>query len=402
MVRSRSAKRADGGWPMFANFEPSDVFNPEHYAAVRQPPDRAATLPGWCYTSQRFYERERERIFFRYWNCIGHQSRVPERGSYFTLDYLGVPLVVVRGDDMVVRAFVNSCPHRGSEMAEGSGTCARIVCPYHNWAFRLDGALYATPMWDDAPGFDKTRHGLRQIKLEVWAGLMWINFNPDSPSLLDDLGDLPERTAAWGADSLVCVARSEYPMQANWKLFLENFSDGLHVPFVHKTTLNRKYVSRRDFHDPAVNIGNYLMHYTRFEGTRGVPDGDKAFPEMDLPPEHKTGTFFPHIHANTSMGFAIDSVSATEVHPLGPERSLLVTSFMVPKSTAEMPHFEEILGNYLANSRVVRDEDVLACERQQKGLGSGIHVPGCFHPKDRLVYDYQNWILDHVLANDGA
>jgi phenylpropionate dioxygenase-like ring-hydroxylating dioxygenase large terminal subunit len=143
------------------------------------------------------------------------------------------------------------------------------------------------------------------------------------------------------------------------------------------------------------------MHYTRFEGTRGVMDGKKAFPELDLPPEHKTGTFFPHIHANVTMGFAIDAVSATEIHPMGPDRSLLVSSFMVPKSTTEMPEFDDILERYLANSRIVRDEDVIACERQQQGLSSGYHVPGCFHPKDRLVHDYKNWILDHVIGNDG-
>ena len=117
------------------------------------------------------------------------------------------------------------------------------------------------------------------------------------------------------------------------------------MPFVHKTTLNRKYVSRRDFHDPAVDIGNYLMHYTRFEGTRGVLDGEKALPELDLPPENKTGTFFPSVHANCMMGFGIDSVSATEVYPEGPEHTMLVSSFLVPKSTAALPDFDEILPN---------------------------------------------------------
>jgi len=102
------------------------------------------------------------------------------------------------------------------------------------------------------------------------------------------------------------------------------------------------------------------------------------------------------------MGFAIDSVTATEIHPLGPERSLLVASFLVPKSTTELPDFEKILGMYVANSKIVRDEDVLACERQQKGLSSAVHVPGCYHPKDRLVYDYKNWILDHVLGNEAT
>src|ERR1700730_13386945 len=79
---------------MIPNFEPDDVFEPSHYAGVRRRWDTAETLPGWCYTSARFYQRERERIFFRYWNCIGHQSRVPELGSYLAFDFIGVPLIV--------------------------------------------------------------------------------------------------------------------------------------------------------------------------------------------------------------------------------------------------------------------------------------------------------------------
>ena len=387
---------------MIPHFEPEDVFEPSHYAGVRRRWDTAETLPGWCYTSSRFYQRERERIFFRYWNCIGHQSRVAEPGSYLAFDFMGVPLIVVRGADRDIRAFVNSCPHRGSQIVEGGeGTCTRLQCPYHNCTFALDGSLYATPMFEESAVFKKADHGLRRIRLELWAGLMWINFDPDSPSLLDHLSDLPERTASWKAEEMVCVARKSYPVKANWKLYLENFSDGYHVPFVHKTTLNRKYVSRRDFHDPAVDIGNYLMHYTRFEGTRGVLDGEKALPELDLPPENKTGTFFPSVHANCMMGFSIDSVSATEVYPEGPENTVLVSSFLVPRSTVALPNFDEILAKYRRNAEIVRAEDVRAAELQQLGLRSAIHVPGRFTPPDRLVHDYDLWVLDHVIGNAG-
>jgi phenylpropionate dioxygenase-like ring-hydroxylating dioxygenase large terminal subunit len=387
---------------MIPNFEPEDLFEPTHYADVRRPWNVAETLPGWCYTSTRFYQRESERIFFRYWNCIGHQSRVPEPGSYLAFDFMGVPLIVLRGADHEIRAFVNSCPHRGSQIIEaGEGACTRLQCPYHNWTFALDGSLYATPMFEESAVFKKADHGLRRIRLELWAGLMWVNFNPDGPSLLDHLGDLPGRTAAWNAEDMVCVARRTYPVAANWKLYVENFSDGYHVPFVHKTTLNRKYVSRRDFHDPAVNIGNYLMHYTRFEGTRGTMDGGRVLPELDLPPENKTGTFFPSVHANCMMGFAIDSVSATEVYPEGPEHTTLVSSFLVPKSTAELPDFPDILARYQKSADIVRAEDVRAAELQQLGLSSAIHVPGRFTPPDRLVHDYDLWILDHVIGNAG-
>src|SRR5205807_8885054 len=100
--------------------------------------------------------------------------------------------------------------------------------------------------------FKMADHGLKEIKLDLWAGLMWINLDADAQDLASYLGDLPTRTAPWKTDEMVAVSRREYPVGANWKLYLENFSDGYHVPFVHQTTLNRKYVSRRDFHDPAV------------------------------------------------------------------------------------------------------------------------------------------------------
>ena len=379
--------------------EPEDLFNPRHYDSVHRRFDAAETLPAWCYTSKKFYERERDRIFFKFWNCIGHQSRVPEIGSYITFNFCGVPLIVVRGEDREIRAFVNSCPHRGSEIMEGEGTCRVMKCPYHAWAFELNGDLMATPLFEESATFKMADHGLRPIKLDLWAGFMWINLDPDAQDLKSYLGDLPERTKPWAAHDMVCVSRRAYPVGANWKLYLENFSDGYHVPFVHQHTLNFKKVSKRDFHDPSVHLGNYLMHYTYFDGTRGVREHQKKLPELDLPPELKIGTFFPVVHANTMMSFAIDMVSATEVYPDGPEKCTLVTSNLVPKSTAELPDFKEIFAQYMANGDVVRNEDVIASERQQRGLSSRFNGRGCFTPQDRLVHDYNLWILDRVVGN---
>ena len=379
--------------------EPENLFDPRNYDGVRRRYDVAETLPAWCYTSKKFYDRERERIFFKSWNCVGHHSRVPDAGSYVTLNFCGVPLIIVRGHDLQVRAFINSCPHRGSEIVEGEGNCRVLKCPYHAWAFELTGELMATPLFEESASFLKADHGLTQIKLELWAGLMWINLDADAQDLLSYLGDLPERTRLWKADEMVCVARREFPVAANWKLFMENFSDGYHVPFVHQHTLNFKKVAKRDFHDPSINLGNYLMHYTYFDGTRGVREHQKKLPELDLPPELKVGTFFPVVHANTMMGFAIDMVSATEVYPDGPEKCTLVTSSLVPKSTAELPDFQEIFKVYLDNGNIVRDEDVVASERQQKGLSSRFNRAGCFTPQDKLVHDYNLWILDRVIGN---
>jgi choline monooxygenase len=154
---------------MIPNFEPDDVFEPSHYAGVRRVWDTAETLPGRCYTSQRFYHRERERIFFRYWNCIGHQSRVTEPRCYLAFDFMGVPLIVMRGADREIRAFVNSCPHRGSQIIEdGEGTWTRLQCPYHNWTFALSSVSLGF-----APCIYKDWHVGRQRYLQArWVHLI--------------------------------------------------------------------------------------------------------------------------------------------------------------------------------------------------------------------------------------
>lgn len=378
--------------------EPENVLDPAHFDSVRRPLAQAETMPPWTYTSQRFFEAERDRIFFRHWNCIGHHSKVPAAGSYYTFDFIGVPLIVVRGDDMQVRAFVNSCAHRGAEVMTGSGECKFMKCPYHAWAFDLKGQLFATPLVDESACFKKAEHGLRQVKLELFDGLMWINLDPASCSLAEHLGDLPERTKPWHADEMVCVNRTELTVNANWKLFSENFSDGLHVPFVHQTSIAKKKVSKRDFHDPAVFKGNYLMHYTYFDGTRGVPEGERKLPELDLPPEMKRGTFFPVVHANALMGYAVDSLSIHEVHPKGPTETLLVSSMMVPKASTEIPEFEAIIARYAETSATVRAEDRDAAEWQQRGLRSLVNRRGCYAEPDRLVHDYDRWIIDQVVG----
>ena len=380
--------------------EPADLFDPRHYTGVRRPFYSAETLPPWCYTSEKWYAREKETIFKKFWNCLGHESRVPDVGSYITLSFADVPLIIVRGKDKVVRAFINSCSHRGSAILEGEGTCAHTMkCPYHAWAFDFEGALVGTPLIVEEEHFQKSEHGLVQIRLEIWCGLMWINFDASAQALTDYLGDLTQRVAPWKTDEMVCVARREFPVKANWKFYAENWSDGYHVPFVHQTTLNKKRVSKRDFHDPSVHVGNYLMHYTYFSGSRGTPEGQKKLPELDLPEELKIGTFFPYVHSNAMIGFAIDMVSCTEIIPEGPGACRLFTSTMVPKSTAALPDFQETLDLYLKYSDIVRDEDVIAAERQQLGALSAYNRAGCFTPQDKLVHDYDLWILDRVIGN---
>src|SRR5262245_4999857 len=136
---------------------PADMFDPRHYAAVRRPLLDAETLPAWCYTSPDFYRREVERIFLKVWNFVGSVNQIPDPGVYSTLTFVGVPLIILRDREGVIRALANSCRHRGSELLEGKGNCKLIVCPYHSWTYDLDGSLRGAPEMEQTHGFDRTQ-----------------------------------------------------------------------------------------------------------------------------------------------------------------------------------------------------------------------------------------------------
>ncbi len=157
--------------------EPStDIFDPAHYTATRRPLLEAETLPPWCYTSEEFYQREVERIFRKVWNFVGHVSQVALPGDYFALTFAGVPAIILRDLSGTLRAFANSCRHRGSALLEGSGNCRAIVCPYHSWTYSLDGILRAAPEMKETADFDLADAGLIPLRIDTWGGFLFLCF----------------------------------------------------------------------------------------------------------------------------------------------------------------------------------------------------------------------------------
>jgi choline monooxygenase len=199
-----------------------DLFNPAHYKAVRKPLLEAETMPAWCYTSPEFYRREVERIWKRTWNFVGSADQIANPGDYFTLTFVGIPLIILRDGKGALRAFANSCRHRGSQLLDGAGNCKLISCPYHSWTYELDGSLRGAPEMDRTLDFDKAKYGLVPIRLDTWGGFLFINFDDAASPLRKFLGDLPEKLAPYRLENMALVRRKTYDMACNWKLFVEN------------------------------------------------------------------------------------------------------------------------------------------------------------------------------------
>ena len=379
---------------------PADMFDARHYEAVRRPLLQAETLPPWCYTSDKFYQREVERIWRKAWNFLGHVAQVSKPGDYLALEFAGVPLLIVRDKDDVVRAFANSCRHRGSALLdEGAGNCRSLICPYHSWTYNLDGTLAGAPEMQKTEDFDRSKNGLIPIRLETWGGFMFVCFDEEAPPLSTWLGGLPDKLACYRPEDMVLTRRRVYDMDCNWKLFVENAKESYHIATVHKATINKYASVRAAGYWVEEPTGEYVVTFAQHEGSMALLKGAKGFPTIESLSGRREagGTYAPLIYPSTYLACTIDCAWYLEMHPLGPGKTRMIHGALFPKYRVERPDFKEVVENYFHRWDVTIDEDILASERQHKGLDSPYAPPGRFSHREPLVHQIDNWILDQVL-----
>jgi phenylpropionate dioxygenase-like ring-hydroxylating dioxygenase large terminal subunit len=192
-----------------------DLFSAQTYEAVRRPLLEAETLPPACYTSEEFFKREVETIFMREWNFIGRADYIAKSGDYYTVDFVGVPLLVMRGADGHVRAFVNSCRHRGAKVAQGEGNARKAIkCPYHGWVYGLDGELLGCAGMKATKNFDPADFPLLSVKTALWGGFIFINFDAEGESLESFLGDITTVFESYHLENMVCTQRKHTTYRA--------------------------------------------------------------------------------------------------------------------------------------------------------------------------------------------
>jgi len=375
------------------------LFRPETYAGLRKPLLEASTLPPACYTSPAFYRREVQAIFMKVWNFIGRADRIPKAGDYFALEFAGVPVIVVRGQDGAVRAFANTCRHRGALLIEGEGNCRAFRCPYHSWTYDTEGALIVAPEMDQTKGFDPAEWHLTPIRLESWAGFLFLNFDEQAPPLLDYLGDLPTKLASYRFEDMACVRRKEYDLACNWKIYVENAMEAYHIATVHRSTLSRQ---KGKPSEPQPAGGEYCALFKEHKGSRALLAGDTGFPEMDhLEGMAAEGSWYPLIYPSTMFGCTYDCMWWLELHPMGPERTRLIVGSAFPRSSIERPDFAEVVQRYYRRWDISIPEDNGISELQQRGLASPFARPGRLAHAEPLVHTFGNWVLDRVLGISG-
>ncbi len=191
------------------------------------------------YTDPAIFAAERERIFFRTWQRVGHGSQATAPGDYFTCDVLGQELVVLRGEDGALRAFHNVCQHRAHRLLEGAGNVRVIACPYHAWTYKLDGALSYAPNSENVPGFDGAKICLAEVQLEMFCNFVFVNLDAQATPLAETVPGLEDEIRSYlpDCDDLVLAHRTEATYDANWKVAVENYSECYHCDLNHPTLM---------------------------------------------------------------------------------------------------------------------------------------------------------------------
>lgn len=355
-------------------------------------------MPASAYISDAVFDEEIEKIFRRQWLCVGRVDQVPSPGNFFSIDLLGDKLVIVHGKDGQIRVLSRVCRHRSAELCSGSGKTNALVCPYHAWTYRLDGALHKAPLMENVDGFEEREWSLPAVRSEVWEGWIFVNFDPAAESLMQQLSPLSKILDRYEMSSMVSTQTAVFDSGFNWKVLVENFMEAYHHIAIHNDSFEPLFPAKDSF--VPDNHGPYSILRMPSKKDTDLSGSLPPLPEHGkLTHEEKSqlvaAVVFPcHLFAPTG-----DSLTWYHVLPQSVSRFELRIYTCFPKETIDnLAHSEAVAAmNELVT--YIHNQDVLACEAVWKGLQSQCSKPGKLSILEKAIWQFNQWWLN---AMNGA
>jgi choline monooxygenase len=324
----------------------------------------ASTPPASWYIDPRIFDLEQRTVFSRSWQMVGRADQVRESGEYITGEIAGEPILVLRGNDGVLRSFFNVCRHHAAAVVTNpEGRTQNLRCPYHGWSYNLEGALVVAPEFGGIRNFDRSENGLVPIQTALWEGWIFIKLDRDAPSLEEFLGsELIHKVSPLGFNKLRWMERRGYMIDCNWKVFIDNYLDGgYHVPHIHGG-LN----SVLDYLNYAVETGErFCLQSSPIASDKGeeqtgaVRTGDYAF--------------YYWIYPNFMINWYKDVMDTNLVCPRGVNQTEVIFDFYFA-DTSDTARERNLTS--IAVSERIQTEDKSICESVQCGLKSRAYTAG--------------------------
>ena len=314
---------------------------------------------------------------------------------------------MTRDSDGTLHAFHNTCRHRGSILCteqQGHFRNGRIVCPYHTWTYGLDGRLVATPFRMESDDFDAGNYPLYDVAIETWAGFIYVCLDQDpAQTLLEQLGDEADQLSSWPLEDMVTVHEDVVELACNWKVYWENFNECYHCPRIHPELCKVMPLYKEgidgfyEFGEHATGAGGRVAEPGVADGmTTWTIDGKSALPEIEGLDEEKKkkGVWFATLLGSMYIVGHPQYARSVRLRPLGPERTELVVSWLLPPGVAES-HPDDV-EHMQSLALLVIEQDGKACEWNQEGLHSLRHEQGVLVPQEDGVVWVHDWVREKL------
>ncbi len=358
----------------------------------------AQSLPPACYVDQEFFAFEKETMFFKEWLCVGRESWVKEPGDYFTATHVGEPLVITRTKEGEVAAMSAVCQHRGMLVAEGHGRVRSLVCPYHHWVYGLDGKLVGAPAMEKTCDFIMSKHSLPRLKVELWQGFVFVNFDQDAPPLAPRLTMLDEVVEHYD------LAHLDGPRPAeptrfnwNWKVMFENNNDGYHANKLHRGPLHDHIPSMlATFPElPDGTAGYYRTNGSLVADASFNPTLRALLPVFPkLTDEERRRVLFVNVPPTLSLVMNTDSVLYLIMEAEDADYHSMMMGTLVLPEAMEDPMFDRVMKiNADSVSEIVAQDqhvDLLV----QRGLKSKFAPRGRYSWQEGAQRQFNLWLVD--------
>ncbi len=367
----------------------------------------ATGLPNQAYTSEEFFRLEQQQLFAKTWTCIGNGCSVPEPGDLQPVGFLGQPLVMLRNKQGDIRVFHNVCSHRGNELVwDACQVKNTIQCPYHGWAYGLDGRLLATPNVGGSgvhniDDLDKNKHGLRAARSALWMDLVFVNLSEDAPDFESFIAPLQQRIDKLVAPEQFAALKpaathGTYTIDfvGNWKLCVENNLESYHLPTIHPD-LNAvsKLEDHYHFYGGDLFAGQGTLKYDHEKTNLD------AFPVFDGWSDMVAE--YPTLYPNVFLGLQADHYWTRFVQPVSAERSLDHLQIYYLGDAADNPDFDSARAHRLEVWVKVFNEDIGVVEGMQRGRQSSAFSGGVFTPiMDKPSHHFAKWVAKQLTKDN--
>ena len=309
----------------------------------------------------------------------------------------------MRGRDGALRAFANTCRHRGARLLDGSGNCRAIRCPFHRWTYALDGRLLNAPAMRDAADLRMEEYGLVPVRLAASSGFAFVCLDQETGSLDQWLGEFAVVHLPWQLERIVPTRRREFEVACNWKCFMEVFNEYYHLPSVHPDTIGDLYQTP----EPGDEVqGSFATQFGATTGTGALLESDQEHvlpAHPNLSGRELQGVRYTWIYPNVTFAAGAEGVWMYETYPLSPARTRVAMTACFAPQTVEGEGFGERARYYYERLDRAIDEDIPALENQQAGLSSPLARPGRFCERlEPSVARFAFWYAQRMLSHAGT